>query len=94
MTSANGINFQPQDYVDVASVWDTKIKMVMGHHSQYLPGPDYDPSKVQEPLDQYHLYRLTRVMDEFYGLALWAKYAEAFRWWPAADRFVSQRLLP
>ncbi len=94
MTTANGIHFSPQDYVDVTDVWDTKIKMVMNHHSQYLPGPDHDASMIQEPLDQYYLYRLTRVMGEFYGLALWTRYAEAFCWWQAADRFVPRRLLP
>ena len=94
MTTANGINFTPEEYVDVTDVWETKIKMTMNHVSQYLPGPDYDASQVKEPLDQYYLYRLTRVMDEFYGLACWCKYAEAFRWWRSADRIVPRRLLP
>jgi N-acetylglucosamine malate deacetylase 1 len=94
MPSANGINFHPEEYVDVTDIWDTKIKMVMNHRSQYLPGPDYDTPTLQAPLDQYYFYRLTRIMDEFYGLACWARYAEAFRWWHAADRFVPYRLLP
>jgi N-acetylglucosamine malate deacetylase 1 len=94
MTTSNGINFIPEDYVDVTAVWDTKIAMVLKHRSQYLPGPDYEGASVQAPLDQYGLYRLTRVMSEFYGLACWAQYAEAFRWWKAADRFVPYRLLP
>jgi hypothetical protein len=94
MTTANGIHFTPEDYVDVTEVWDKKIQMVMGHRSQYLPGPDYDAHVLDESLDRYSLYRLTRVMDEFYGLACWCKYAEAFRWWHAADRFVTRRLLP
>jgi LmbE family N-acetylglucosaminyl deacetylase len=94
MTTANGINFTPEEYVDVSGVWEQKIEMVMNHRSQYLQGPDYNATQLQEPLDQYYLYRLTRVMDEFYGLACWCKYAEAFRWWHAADRFVTRRLLP
>lgn len=94
MTTANGINFTPQEYVDVTDVWDTKMKMVLNHRSQYLTGPNYDESQVQTPYDQYYLYRLARVMDEFYGLACWCRYAEAFRWWYAADRFVPYRLLP
>ncbi len=94
MTTANGISFVPEEYVDVTDVWDEKIKMVMNHRSQYLPGPDYDAHELQEPMDQYGFYRLARVMDEFHGLACWARYAEPFRWWHAADRFVPYRLLP
>jgi LmbE family N-acetylglucosaminyl deacetylase len=94
MVPSGGINFTPDDYVDVTSVWDTKINMVMHHRSQYLPGPDYTADQVQEPLEQYSLFRLTRVMDEFYGLQCWCRYAEAFRWWRAADRLVPRRLLP
>jgi LmbE family N-acetylglucosaminyl deacetylase len=91
MTPANGINFTPEEYVDVTEVWERKIEMVLCHRSQYLPDAAQQP---QPPLDQYHLYRLTRVMNEFYGLACWSRYAEAFRWWHAADRFVTRRLLP
>jgi LmbE family N-acetylglucosaminyl deacetylase len=94
MVSANGINFIPEDYVDVSDVWDTKLEMVSQHRTQYMPGPDYNKSMVKEPLDQYSLMRLTRVMDEFYGLACWCRYAEAFRWWRAADRLLPRRLLP
>jgi hypothetical protein len=94
MPPSNGINFIPEDYVDVTAVWDTKLAMVMHHRSQYLPGPDYDSSQVEEPLDQYSLYRLTRIMDEYYGLHCWCRYAEAFRWWRAADRLVPRRILP
>lgn len=93
MTPANGIQFTPEEYVNVTEVWDRKIEMVLCHRSQYLPGPDYTVP-LQPPLDQYYHYRLTRIMDEFYGLACWVHYAEAFRWWHAADRFVTRRLLP
>jgi N-acetylglucosamine malate deacetylase 1 len=94
MTTANGINFIPDEYVDVTGVWDQKIQMILNHRSQFLPGPDYDSVKLEEPLDQYYFYRLARVMGEFHGLACWAMYAEGFRWWHAADRFVTERLLP
>jgi LmbE family N-acetylglucosaminyl deacetylase len=94
MTTANGINFTPEEYVNVTDIWDKKMKMVMNHRSQYLSGPDYEENQIKEPRNQYFLYRLTRVMDEFYGLACWCTYAEAFRWWHAADRFVTHRLLP
>ena len=95
MPPSNGINYIPDDYVDVTPVWDTKLAMVMGHRSQYLPpSPDYDAVQLQEPYDQYSLARLTRVVDEFYGLQVWCRYAEAFKWWRASDRLVTRRLLP
>ena len=94
MATANGINFIPEEYVDVTEVWPTKLQMALSHKSQYLPGPDYDAVEIQEPYEQYYFARLTRVMDEFYGLHCWCQYAEAFRWWHAADRFVTRRLLP
>jgi LmbE family N-acetylglucosaminyl deacetylase len=94
MPPAGGINFTPDDYVDITPVWETKLAMVTQHRSQYLPGPDYDEVQLEEPLDQYYLVRITRIVDEFYGLHCWSRYAEAFRWWRAADRLVPRRLLP
>jgi LmbE family N-acetylglucosaminyl deacetylase len=94
MATANGINFLPEDYVDVTAVWDTKVQMALNHRSQYLPGPDYDAVVLQEPLEQYAFYRLCRVVDEFYGQQCWCRCAEGFRWWRAADRLVARRLLP
>jgi hypothetical protein len=68
--------------------------MVLSHKSQYMEGPDFDASEVQEPLEQYSFYRLARVADEFYGMQCWKKYAESFRWWKASDQLVTRRLLP
>jgi LmbE family N-acetylglucosaminyl deacetylase len=94
ITSAGGINYIPDDYVDVSPVWERKIEMVKRHRSQYLPGPDYSEGQEREPLDQYFLFRLNRILGEFYGLQCWCRFAEAFRWWRAADRLVARRLLP
>jgi LmbE family N-acetylglucosaminyl deacetylase len=94
MGSAYGINFSPEEYVDVSDVWETKRQMVLHHRSQYLPGPDYDAVQLQEPLDQYSFARMARIVDEFYGQQCWVRYAEVFRWWRAADRLVTRRLLP
>lgn len=94
MMPSNGINFIPEEYVDVSDVWPTKLKMVLNHKSQYLPGPDYDDMEPEEPLDRYSFYRLCKVVDEFYGLQCWTRYAETFRWWKASDRLVARRLLP
>jgi LmbE family N-acetylglucosaminyl deacetylase len=94
MVSAVGLNYVPDDYVDITSVWQTKLDMTAQHRTQYLPGPEYNASPDDQELDQTYLFRLTRVMAEFYGLACWSKYAEPFRWWRAADRIVPRRLLP
>jgi LmbE family N-acetylglucosaminyl deacetylase len=94
MASALGIEFAPEDYVDISTVWETKLNMVLQHRTQFLSGPPYDPDQVQLPLDQYYIVRIARIMSEFYGLACNVPYAEAFRWWRAADRLVPARLLP
>jgi LmbE family N-acetylglucosaminyl deacetylase len=94
MPPANGINFLPEEYVDVSEVWETKLQMALSHRSQYLPWPPPEEAPLQEPHEQYYFARLARVVDEFYGLQCWCRYAEAFRWWRAADRLVARRLLP
>ncbi|MEN4041077.1 MAG: PIG-L deacetylase family protein [Anaerolineaceae bacterium] len=94
MMPSNGIDFIPEEYVDVTEVWPTKVQMVLSHKSQYMPGPEFDALELEEPLEQHSFYRLMRVVDEFYGLQCWKKFAETFRWWKAADRLVTQRLLP
>ncbi len=94
MPPAAGINFLPEEYVDISDVWDQKLQMVLSHHSQYLTGPDYDSVPLQEPLEQYSFARYTRILNEFYGQQCWCRYAEVFRWWRAADRLVTRRLLP
>ena len=92
LASTKGLNFMPEDYVDISAVWETKLRMVACHRSQYLPAPyDQEP---QAPLDQYALLRYTRIMDEYYGLCCGVPYGEAFRWWRASDRIVPRRLLP
>lgn len=94
MPPANGINFLPEDYVDISDVWDQKLQMILNHRSQYLPGPDYDSVRLEEPLEQYSFARMSRIVDEFYGQQCWCRYAEVFRWWRAADRLLPRRLLP
>jgi len=94
MDSEAGLNFAPEDYVDVSSVWDIKIQMLLQHKSQHMPGPMYDPNFVMPPLDDNPIIRAARVMSEFRGLACNARYGEAYRWWRAANRIVAKRLLP
>jgi LmbE family N-acetylglucosaminyl deacetylase len=94
MAAEAGINFIPEDYVDISNVWELKRNMLRQHRTQYLPGPSYDASQVQEPLERYEMFHATRVMAEFYGLSCHVAYAEGFRWWRAANRMVPRRLLP
>jgi LmbE family N-acetylglucosaminyl deacetylase len=94
MAAEDGLNFIPEDYVDISAVWEVKRSMLLAHRTQYLPGPPYDASQVQEPLDGYAMFRTTRVIAEFYGLACQTTYAEGFRWWRAANRIVPGRFLP
>jgi LmbE family N-acetylglucosaminyl deacetylase len=94
MDTESGIGFEPEDYVDISTVWDIKVKMLLTHRSQHMPGPAYDPDFVLPPTDQNAIVRAARVMSAFRGLACYATYGEAFRWWRAANRIVARRLLP
>jgi LmbE family N-acetylglucosaminyl deacetylase len=94
MAAENGVNFDPEDYVDISDVWDLKLKMLLQHRSQHMPGPTYDPNFVMPEPMQLGIVRAARVMSAFYGLACGAAYAESFMWWRAANRIVPKRLLP
>lgn len=94
MDSELGIDFVPEDYVDISAVWQIKVDMLLQHRSQHMPGPRYDPDFVMPPDDQNHIVRASRVMSEFRGLACGVTYGEGFRWWRAANRIVPRRLLP
>ncbi len=94
MDSEFGIDFIPEDYVDISEVWHLKQEMLLQHRSQHMPGPYYDPNFVMPPADQNAIVRAARVISEFRGLACGAAYGEGFRWWRAANRIVPKRLLP
>ncbi len=94
MDAEFGINFVPEDYVDISDVWDVKVEMLLQHKSQHMPGPKYDPDFVLPPTDTNAIVRAARVISEFRGLACGVSYGEGFRWWRAANRIVPKRLLP
>lgn len=89
-----GLSFTPEDYVDISSVWEVKVQMLLQHKSQHMPGPAYDPDFVVPPAEQNAIIRSARVMSEFRGLGCGAQYGEGFRWWRAANRVVAKRMLP
>jgi LmbE family N-acetylglucosaminyl deacetylase len=94
MDAEFGIDFTPEDYVDISETYETKVKMVLAHVSQHMPATHYDPNFVMPPIEDNDFVRVVRVMSEFRGIACGAKYGEGFRWWRAANRIVPRRLLP
>ncbi len=93
MDAERGIDFIPEEYVDVSSVWAKKLAMLDCHISQLMPG-EYDPN-FQPPESQrneFHYY--VSVLSGFRGLACSVRYAEGFRWWHAANRILTHRILP
>jgi N-acetylglucosamine malate deacetylase 1 len=95
MDTEFGIDFVPEDYVDISSTYDLKIQMILKHVSQLMPATDdYDPNYVLQSVEQNPMVHVVRVMSEFRGIACGAAYGEGFRWWRAANRVVAKRLLP
>jgi LmbE family N-acetylglucosaminyl deacetylase len=94
MDAELGINFLPEEYVDISAVWETKVQMLLQHRSQHVAAAAHDPDLVLPEATQLPLVRATRILSEFRGLACGARYAEGFRWWRAANRIVARRLLP
>lgn len=95
MAAEFGVDFVPEDYVDISDVWDLKLKMLLEHRSQHMPGPKFDPNYVlPDDPETLGIVRASRVMTEFYGLGCGVRYAEPFRWWRAANRILPKRMLP
>ena len=94
MDNEMGIDFTPEEYVDISSTWDLKQQMLLQHKSQHMPGTGYDPA-YEIPIGNHNaIVRASRIMSEFRGLACGAAYSEGFCWWRAANRIVARRMLP
>lgn len=93
MEAERGINFIPEEYVDVSDVWDKKLAMLDCHKSQLMPGA-YDPDFVLPPPAENMFYNYANAIGAFRGLAVDTRYAEGFRFWQAANRLVTHRVLP
>jgi len=93
MEAECGIDFNPEDYVDVTPVWEQKLRMLEQHRSQLMPGV-YDPNFVMPKREDNGFYHYVYVLGGFRGLAANVKFAEGFRWWRAASRIVTYRVLP
>ena len=95
MASEFGVDFVPEDYVDISDVWDVKVQMLLQHRSQHMPGPKFDANyMLPENPEDLGIVRASRIMSEFYGLSCGVKFAEPFRWWRAANRILPKRFLP
>jgi len=93
MDSERGINFIPDEYVDITPVWEQKVAMLDCHVSQLMPGA-YDPNFQLPAPEANEFHAVIKAMSSFRGLACNVGYAEGFRWWQAAGRLVSYRILP
>lgn len=93
MESERGLEFTPEDYVDISDVWETKLKMLAQHRSQLMTG-EYDPDFVVPPEAENAFVRYVDVMSGFRGLQSDVRHAECFRWWRAASRVATYRVLP
>ena len=78
-------DFKPTEYVDITSVYETKLKMLLCHRSQE------EWLRVHDGVDYTDELRIT---SEFSGMQCKAKYAEAFEPCLVAHRIVPYRMLP
>ncbi|MBL8130329.1 MAG: PIG-L family deacetylase [Anaerolineae bacterium] len=95
MEAERGIGFLPEEYVDVTEVWDQKLAMLDCHHSQLQPPTlPYDPQAPLPPPEQNMFHQYVEAVSAFRGLAVERRYAEGFRFWQAANRLLTTRVLP
>jgi LmbE family N-acetylglucosaminyl deacetylase len=87
--SEGGLNFIPDEYVDITPVFDLKLEMMNVHHSQYDWGPDPVTGKVENILVDSAVD-----MARFHGYQAMVKYAEAFQLCRKYGRMRTYRVLP
>lgn len=85
MDTAAGLNFHPEEYVDISETIELKKEMLRCHKSQY------------EHLQAYRKFdfiELAELQSRFRGYQAGVDYAEGFRWLRAGFRMRTERLLP
>lgn len=85
MDTVAGIDFQPDDYVDISETMDTKLEMLGKHHSQIEWLKNHDHVDILE---------FVRTVARFRGLQCGTEYAEAFSRVHAWPRNHTKRYLP
>jgi LmbE family N-acetylglucosaminyl deacetylase len=93
MEAELGIGFIPEEYVDISAVWSQKLAMLDCHKSQLMPAA-YDPDFVLPPDSENVFHQYAQALGAFRGLAVRTRHAEGFRFWQAANRLVTSRVLP
>ncbi len=85
MDTLAGINFQPEEYVDITKYIDKKLKALDKHESQIKWMSDHD---------EINFLDFAKTVSKFRGLQCNVAYAEAFRSCHTWPRGTTKRLLP
>ena len=85
MDNASSVDFEPEEYVDITDVMETKLEMLACHKSQVVWLMDHDGVDVLEN---------TLFMSRFRGMQCGVKYAECFKRCHAVLRNPTKRFLP
>ena len=85
MDTADGVNFQPEEYVDISSVEDIKRQMVACHESQVSWLKSHDGIDLLE---------FAMSLSRFRGLQAGVRFAEGFRQLRVWGRITTRRYLP
>lgn len=85
MSSANGVGFIPEEYVDITDYIDVKLDMLACHKSQHEWLGDHTGTDFIEK---------TRTVSRYLGYQCGATYAEGFRVCRASLKLTTKRYLP
>ncbi len=85
MDTITGLNFVPEEFVDISDVVEIKRKMISCHESQTVWLKDHD---------QVNLLDMAMIQSAFRGLQAGVPYAEAFRQHRVWGRVTTKRYLP
>ena len=85
METAAGINFIPQEYVDISETMELKLSAIQCHKSQ---------TQWLDEHDGFDMVNYAKVSGEYRGFQSSVKYAEGFRKCNTWPRLISERLLP
>lgn len=85
MDNLGGLEFRPEEYVDITSAMETKRRMLRCHESQFA---------AMSELAHTDLLELIEVQARFRGIAAGCRYAEGFTKLNAFQRGVTRRILP
>jgi LmbE family N-acetylglucosaminyl deacetylase len=85
MDNLCGINFHPQEYVDITDTFQIKKEMLLCHKSQFV---------AMEDMANTDMLAMIEIQSKFRGMAAGCKYAEGFVRVDAYQRGLTRRILP